>query len=720
MNSTITIRFILLLLAIALPLLSFGDGVDYPVIVDLNDPEYSNGMITTESGGVITAPEIRIQGQKICYTYKLVDGKKLHSVTAEGNLMLEKHGVIYIGDRLEFDFTTKTGMIYGGKSATNFWFVSGEVVEIKPNGNFLITKGTLTTSEDHRPYWTIQSRSMEITDHRFLEATGATTVRIDDTPIFWFPPLPYKVNLKSSSESTVSYMIGQDKGLWPFIGMRYQLYAGQNFTAVASCFLRPSKGVGGAVEAQYRSDTKRAHFLTRNYLDHDTFYRDHDPNKARTHYRFQGIYKAKSGNERTSLNMQYDYLSDKNLETDFVSPRFEFDPNKETKLTFRHAESWATFLIRGRIRLNTFQTQKQELPQSILIMKPISIGHSGIISENRFSTAYLTYTFANDLRNTRNSHSARLATQNSFYRPFYYRGLNLTPLVGFHGIFYSNNRHEKPAGQAVFQYGFNFDFKLTRRYSSYKHIIQPYLCYQGLTPPTLSPEEAYIFSIRDGYQKLNVLRSGIRQSFYFDKYPLFNPNFTIDFYTYAFFDATTFKKIIPKIGVNFTWNFPYFCFTSRVRWNSETQVLDTANLGIAWTINQYCAFKSEFRHRSRFDWRKNSPDNFVMEVTRPIDQLIESPLSDGRNSLISRLQIKIAPQWTTRIESHIGWGRKKEPSYNAIKVDLFTTISTSWQLHATLIHSPAEQNKDTRFFVRLSLGATPFSQEKARAPFFSH
>ena len=101
-----------------------------------------------------------------------------------------------------------------------------------------------------------------------------------------------------------------------------------------------------------------------------------------------------------------------------------------------------------------------------------------------------------------------------------------------------------------------------------------------------------------------------------------------------------------------------------------------------------------------------------MEVTRPIDQLLESPLSDGRNSLMSRLQIKIAPQWTARIESHIGWGRKKEPSYNAIKVDLFTTISTSWQLHATLIHSPAPDNKDTRFLFNWSLGAKPNLTEK--------
>ena len=69
-------RVILILLAFALPILSFGGEVDYPIIVDLNDPEYSDGVISTERGGVITSPEMRIQGQKITYTYKITDGKR--------------------------------------------------------------------------------------------------------------------------------------------------------------------------------------------------------------------------------------------------------------------------------------------------------------------------------------------------------------------------------------------------------------------------------------------------------------------------------------------------------------------------------------------------------------------------------------------------------------------------------------------------------------------
>ncbi len=92
-----------------------------------------------------------------------------------------------------------------------------------------------------------------------------------------------------------------------------------------------------------------------------------------------------------------------------------------------------------------------------------------------------------------------------------------------------------------------------------------------------------------------------------------------------------------------------------------------------------------------------------MEVTRDIHDLLHSPLSDGRNTLLSRLQIKIAPQWVVRLESHIGWGRGGEPNYNEGKFDLITMISTSWRLRLTFIHSLAPHKKNDQFTFGLSL-----------------
>ncbi len=686
--------------------------IDYPLTVDLNHPQYVDGVISTTQGGVISSPRMRLQAQKIFYTYKLDAGKKHHTVLAEGNLLFERDGAFYVGEKLEFDFTTKTGFIYGGKTRIDFWFISGETIQIHSDDRFSLTNARLTTSENANPLWTIQARQMEVSQRSFLEATGATTVRFATIPIFYLPPLPYKANLKSSSDSVVSYILAKDTGLWPLVGLRYRLYASSVFSLFASLNLRPSKGIQGTVESRYLSKTNRSEFLTRSYADHDTFYRDEDPDQAKAHYRFQGLYTARSANQRSSFDLQYDYLSDKNLQTDFVAPQFEFDTNKETKLHFLHLAENSIFSLNSLVRVNSFQTLKQELPSSFWHLKPLSLGQSQLVMESSFAASYLSYTFAHDL-NQPGFDSGRFATTQALYRAFFIRGFSITPLARLYGIFYTKTQTSNaPSGQAVLEYECLADFKLRKHYGFGEHTLIPYAHYRGLTSPTLALDHPYIFSIRDGYDRLNLVRFGLKQLVYLSHSSCFPSNFTFDLYGYAFFNASTFRNTIPKLGFNASCHFPSFEVTGQLRWNQEQKVFDTANLAIAWTINRSFAFKTELRHRSRFYWRRNSPDNFIFEVARPIAQLRNSPLSDKRTTLMSRLQMKIAPQWIARVESHIGWGRDNQPDYNAVKVDLFTTISTSWQLHMTLIHSPSSENKDTRFVMSLALGAKPNLTEK--------
>ena len=92
-----------------------------------------------------------------------------------------------------------------------------------------------------------------------------------------------------------------------------------------------------------------------------------------------------------------------------------------------------------------------------------------------------------------------------------------------------------------------------------------------------------------------------------------------------------------------------------------------------------------------------------MQVSRTIPQLLDSPLSDGRNTLMTRLQLKIAPQWIARVESHIGWGRKREPGYNAIKVNLSTVISTGWKVNIAYEHAPGIDGKNDHFNFKIKL-----------------
>ncbi|MEM8727571.1 MAG: hypothetical protein AAGE99_02505 [Chlamydiota bacterium] len=669
--------------------------------VHLKNPEYRDGIVSTHQGGIIVAPELRVQARQIVYVDQADKEERVHRFIAQGDLMLNSGGHTYVGRRLEYDFITKTGIVYDGVAAIDLWFLGGEKIRLNADRSFYLYNAFVTTSDSKNADWKIHSRELDITKKTFLAAKNVT-FRFFETPIFWLPS--FKSNLKTFSESPVRYRLDWDTNLRPKVSIRYRVYSWERLDLYLRLNVRPSKGIGGAVETDYKSFDRRKKFRTRSYLDHDTFYRDTDPDKATTRYRFQGRYESSSENEQARVYGTYDWLSDKNMQNDFRSGDFELNTPQQTKMIVRNYRDRMIFGIDGTVRIHRFQGMKQELPESFWTSKPFVLGQSGIISENRAKVAYLDYISAKDIESAvPDFRAARLSIRHSLYRPFRSHGFALTPTLGINGLFYGDSRKDRPVALGVLTYELVADLTLKRNDRTFRHLLKPYIRYRGMTYPTISPDTPYIFSIDDGLNRLNAIRFGIRNLFYFKKTPLFEPNIIADLYAYGFLGENTFKKTIPKLQGNFIWNFPCWRLTGLAGWNIEKQVLDYTNLGLAWTIDENFAFKTEFRHRSRFDWRKADPENFIMEVTRDIRHLEDSPLSDRRNTLLTRLQMKLTPQWIARLESHIGWGRDREPRYDAAKVELITMISTGWRLRLIFIRSPTPYGRDHRFTLSLSL-----------------
>lgn len=676
-----------------------------PITVKLQHPQYKDGTLTTNQGGIIISKDMRIQAQHIVYISKTEQGRQIHSVIAEGNLLVENRGIFYGGKRLEYNFVTKTGVIYEGVSSIGLWFLGGKKIGLNPDRSIFICNAFVTTSESSTSDWKVQSQELTVSKEGIL-TTKNVTFRFLDIPIFWLPF--FKSNLNTLSDVPVRFDIAWDTGYWPLLSVRYPLYSNETLDLFFRLNVRPSQGlsngIGGALESDFLSANKQTQFKTKSYIDKNTFWRDDDPNIPKHHYRLQGDYRAYSKNKHSHLFITYDWLSSKTLQTNFPTDNFELSQAKQTTMQIRNIQNSMLFGIDGSFRINSFEGMRQQLPTTFWTPRPFQMGNSGIISQNRFKLSYLDYVSAKGVEpDVPDFSSGRLSTYNELYRPFSYKGFSSTPLIGFRGIFYSDSQKNRAISQAVFNYDLFSKLSLERSFKTVRHIASPYIHFSGLSSPTESPGSPYIFNLNDGFNHLDVLKVGIRNYFYIKNSLLFEPNFVIDLYAYAFFKAHTFEKTIPKLRGALTWNFPSVAIHSNLEWNFENDVLNYINSGLSWTINENFAFKTELRHRSRFYWRNDDPDNFIMQVSRTIPELLHSPLSDGRNILMTRLQLKIAPQWIARIESHIGWGRRKEPGYNAVKVNLSTVISTSWKINISYSHAPGPDGKNDHFNFKIKL-----------------
>lgn len=651
--------------------------------IQLQNPLFSGGTISSSEGGIISGTDIRIQAKNISYTHKTENGIQVKNVHAAGNLLLEYQGKIFVGSELTYNLIDKKGMMKDGRTATDFWFVGGDEIELLPDGSFWISNAYLTSVESKNPWWQLHSSKIDVTNESLLSADNIK-VRFFNIPIFWLPKFKFDLNMLKSSP--IRYKFIWDQVLKQKISMRYQFYSTETFGLFGRLDYRFNKGPGVAIETDYQSLDKRFLFQTKSYGAYDKIVPDENSDKR---YRFQGLLTSNWRDEKTKLYLGYDKLSDDKMPSDFHSDDFVIDTQQRTILWVSHFTDNTVSHFSLQPRINNFQSINQELPLITLGIRPLPIGKSGIIFQNTFSAGYLNYIYATGLADELpTSRSTRVETRNILYKRFKVGPVCFSPRIGFMGLHYSNTPQHHARGQAMGLYGFDLRTTLYKSFPTFLHKVQPYLVLQGLTTPTTPPKDHYIFSLEDGLARQTLFKPGISQSFY-PTGSKFVPDITLDLYTNIFAGTTAFHRTLPKLYFTSEFQYPSWLISTDVVYNFQETLFDRANIRSAWTINEDAAFTLEFRHRSRFDWRKSDHNNYIVDIERPIDQLLASPLSDGRNTLLSKFQLRLSPLWTCHLESHIGTGRRNEPNYYAYQVRITTLLTGRWQVEFGYKYSPS-------------------------------
>lgn len=711
MNSStnkLELTFFLLLsslLVVFLPFSSYAQAIDASLVeklaegitVDLREPSYSNGVLTTEKGGVITAAGVRIQAMHLCYTRQLVNQEPVLTIEAEGELLVEFGEYIFVGDKLFYDFQKKEGVIYNGKTAIVPWFFGGERLELRPDGSYLIYNGYVTTSEKDEPEWGIYSGLVYVKNQSYLSAQNVQ-LRLWNYAVLWIPSL--RANLNSIFDSPIRYRFRWGGRQGPRFGLTYEIFSWEQWKTFVRFDYRLTRGPGGGIETHYRSLDHKTTFRSINYLAKDSSL-IHPHDKAR--YRFEGNLQKLMNDDKTNILLTYDKISDKDMPSNYHDWDFDFDVAERTQLLVRHQEvNWISNFY-TRVRLNSFQTVKEELPTLEVHFKPFEFGQLGVVAENWASASYLDFKYSKYLPHVHNYCSTRFEYQPTLYRPFNYgQFLTLTPEIGAVTIVYGNSPEKEEEWLALGKVGCQAQTQLYRYYGDFKHIIEPYAFYRYYSAPTSSPHQHYIFDIEDGWTRLNYCALGIRNNFYAKRETSNIARvLSTDLYAYAFFDTDKIKQTIPRVYANAVFfSNPSLKHVLNSAWNLERHQIDHFNFRTEWTYSADFALAAEYRHRDSYCWRKVDPDNFFLDMFHSEKALRHSPLSDRRDTLLLHCFYRFHPNWAFEISSRQGWDRLREPSYLEYEIDLLTTIQTAWHLRFSFQH----RENDNRFAMYMNVG----------------
>jgi len=339
--------------------------IEENVVVDLRDPRYEDGVLSTDQGGVLTAPNFRVQAEHLIYTRNLEGDPPVFTIQCEGNLLIDYKQWVLVGDYLYYDFITHTGFLINGRTASPPWYVGGDEILLLNSGDLIAVNGYLTTSEGGVADVVVRSPRITLTPNGIVTANNLN-FWVKKLPVFWFPKM--KLDLENRGRSPFAVKFGWGGFMGSHLSLLYRFLSWGDLKGIARIDGFFGHGLGGGIETRYNPKCKPTEFYTRSYYAHDISI---DDPKKRDRYRLQGtFYDCIQG---VSVNGMYDYVSDAEMASDFQIQDFDLPTAERTQLELRRQEnSWIANLF-TRVRLNDFQSVNQELPAFAFHLHPFEI-----------------------------------------------------------------------------------------------------------------------------------------------------------------------------------------------------------------------------------------------------------------------------------------------------------------------------------------------------------
>ena len=503
----------------------------------------------------------------------------------------------------------------------------------------------------------------------------------------------YSTNLQRLwKEPLLQYKLSWDKGLGPAGTIRYRIYDSKNFNSHLRLDVRlhnkekPVMRLGSALETEYSFPKNRGEISTKNYLGYDVFFSD-PSSSSHLKYRLQGLasYKSLDGNQ--VFFSRWDKISDKNMPNDFCMEKFELSTEKKTEARLTSLHQKIITNVSFVPRINSFDSMKQELPDIQLSPYPIIFKKSGIVFENFLRAGYYRYSFAKDsCPDCVSPDRSKLHYRQTLYRAFSSPYLTVVPKVGCHYLLYGNSNCNTPVQFCLPFFDVSLHSKLLCTKDSIIHSLEPYAKIYSLSAP-VKKDYPPIFDLSDGWRRINQLRFGIRSDLWKRDSKWIAPLLSIDSYALGFLHPSPFSKVFPKIFTAIEYALPRFSIKTLLGWNREFAQLDLWTIRGALTCSADCALSAEFRFRGPMSWRKNNPDNYILDVARSPLDLADSLLSDERKVALLRMQFKLHPQWIVRLEGNYGWGRKQQENHFVGKIDLLGLLSSNLRVKLSYLQA---------------------------------
>ncbi|AAX50615.1 hypothetical protein [Chlamydia trachomatis] len=654
------------------------------------------GIMDVEDGVLHIHDDLRLQANKAYVENRTDCGIK---IVAHGNVMVNYRGKILICDYLEYYEDTDSCLLTNGRCSLYPWFIGGSTITISPS-SIIIHKGYISTSEGPQKHICLSGDYLKYSSDSVL-SMGPSRLSICNTPVLLLPQI--SIMPMEIPKPPITFRGGSGGFLGSYLGVSYSPISKKHCSTTLFLDSFFKHGIGLGYNMRFSSQENPSNAINiKSYYAHRLAI---DSSGAKDRYRLHGDFTFSK--ERAHLAGEF-HLSD-SWETvaDIFPNNFSLKNTGPTEVSLSWRDNNLFGKMTSSVKVNSFQNVKQELPQAILHHRPVRIRRSRIFLENRLEAGFLDFHFSSNIPGS-NFSSWRFSSAHKVYRGLVLPIGTLTPSLSGTAIYYTrmlspNAAHCQLSGSLSFDYR----VALQKEYRHARHIVEPFCSFLKTTRPVLSSDEPHIFSIKDAFHSINLLHVGLESK-------VLNKHSTpshLKLWTTYIFDEPHAKDTFPKTACWFSLPLTLQNTLSLdAEWIWKKSRWDHLNVIWEWILNDNLGLTLEFLHRSKYGFIKCAKDNYTLDVSRSLDTLLASPLSDRRNLITGKLFVRPHPHWNYNLNLRYGWHRPDSPSYLEYQMILGHKIFEHWQLFS--VYEKREADKRCFFYLKLDK-----RKQKHRHPF---
>lgn len=662
-----------------------------PLDISLKNPVYKHGLITTDEGGIVQGKDFFIQAQHIVYTKK--EGQE--QLKAWGDLLLEMKGKLYRADTITIDFQKETIEALQAITRDGDWFITSEKVVLNFDGNGSFFNAKMSTGENEQDDWTLWSKEVQLKKNDRVDAKPVVFY-IEKLPIMYLPSL--SKSLKESNDLHLRYRVRYRGGTGLLVGVSCVVHETDNWNHRALVDYNFQDGIGAGLRSDYKADDlSNLKFQCLNYVAQSRKGLTDWPD---TRYRLQGAFSSLLESPNIHIKGMYDKMSDKKMQSNFKEHRVDGAIQGMTQLTFTKPEDDYIARLNTRLRINDWQTVREELPLFTIHQHPVELGKSRLLLDEKFSSGHLKFVYP-DFRN--NFDTTRTELSQKVMLPLTLSNLRFTPWVGWRGVHYDQSPKGGAVVQAIGFGGMRMSTHLIGSTQSTLQTVEPYVDLFMSTSPRRPSDRNYIFDINDSFARVCYLRPGFEHTTFFipDNHG-FEQSLFSEAYATFFFNTPHLGSTKPRLHLSETWNATErTALKTGVEYDVRRHSFSFANAQLKYTLNSFWATTFEVRTQDKWYFRKIDRDNYDLESFRSPRKLLKTELSDPRTSCILGLMWIPNPELDFQYNIVKGFRKSTPHQYLAHELSMNFLLLGALRLHLSV---EKQTGKVYGFSFRIDLG----------------